>query len=394
MSAKEVKKNGKTDYEKTRIGAAFYDFSFDVLSEQEERKLLTLLQEKRKRLLKELKVCFLAEKEIERITKAKDGSLSRKKENEYILAKKVFQKVKKVCPCRIGRRLEKEGKLLFCRSNLKRVENLLKEIFELTQKIFNHNARFILYFYKNFLGSGSNVSSVPNVPIEDILQQCSLGLLTAILKYDPEKSKGRFVTYAWYWMVAEISFYLFNYYRTVPVSRSLFREMLKIRNDLATKGIYFNWGKEEICDFLNVVKEGKYELNEEEVKKIADFIYACTSFSCVSLELMKERWKEDDDAIVDAFLYSHSSFYREEAMRNLPENVLSEKELMKKLKESLSQLPAREEYILRARTGIGLEKEKEKLTLKEIGEKLGCSVETVRTVEKRAIAKIKKIQAE
>lgn len=52
------------------------------------------------------------------------------------------------------------------------------------------------------------------VPLEDLVQQGNLGLLKAAAKFDPEK-KCRLITYAAYWIRAEIRDYVVRSYRIV-----------------------------------------------------------------------------------------------------------------------------------------------------------------------------------
>ncbi|MBW2209650.1 MAG: sigma-70 family RNA polymerase sigma factor [Deltaproteobacteria bacterium] len=52
------------------------------------------------------------------------------------------------------------------------------------------------------------------VPLEDLVQQGNLGLLKAASKFDPEK-KCRLITYAAYWIRAEIRDYVVRSYRIV-----------------------------------------------------------------------------------------------------------------------------------------------------------------------------------
>ena len=369
--------------EKIKAGLALYDFSFDVLPEEEERRLFLLLREKRENFLKEVKGCFYVKEELARATKESKESSKKKRGDDYILARKVFQEVEKKCFCEIGKRLESEGKTVFCKKSLKRAGNLLKEISEITQKLFNHNARFIIYFYRNFF------KFKHEVPFEEILQQSSLGLLTAILKYEPEKSRGRFITYAWYWLVAEVSLYLFNYHRTVPIFYFLWREMLKVRKQLKMEGVLIgSLNREEICELLKEIGKNRYGMREEEIENFANLVYTCTAPSQVSLEVIKERKLDEDDSdyAIDSFLYSHSSFYREEMWEKEPERLIARKESIWNIKKEMSMLSAKEEYILRMRTGF--EGDGKKVSLEELGKKLGCSSETIRQTEKKAIKKI------
>jgi RNA polymerase sigma-32 factor len=52
------------------------------------------------------------------------------------------------------------------------------------------------------------------VPMEDLIQQGNLGLLRAALKFDPEQG-CRLITYAVYWIRAEIREYVVRSYRIV-----------------------------------------------------------------------------------------------------------------------------------------------------------------------------------
>ena len=52
------------------------------------------------------------------------------------------------------------------------------------------------------------------MPLEDLVQQGNLGLLKAAAKFDPEKN-CRLITYAAYWIRAEIRDYVVRGYRIV-----------------------------------------------------------------------------------------------------------------------------------------------------------------------------------
>lgn len=68
------------------------------------------------------------------------------------------------------------------------------------------------------------------VPLEDLIQQGNLGLLKAASKYDPEK-QCRLITYAVYWIRAEIRDYVVRSYRIVRLgtTRSERRAMRAFR---------------------------------------------------------------------------------------------------------------------------------------------------------------------
>ena len=58
------------------------------------------------------------------------------------------------------------------------------------------------------------------VPLEDLVQQGNLGLMKAASKFDPDKN-CRLITYAAYWIRAEIRDYVVRSYRIVRLGTTL-----------------------------------------------------------------------------------------------------------------------------------------------------------------------------
>ncbi len=59
-------------------------------------------------------------------------------------------------------------------------------------KIMNHNLRFVVFIAHKYKGRG--------VDFADLIQEGTLGLMTAINKYDFHKHQTQFATYAFYWI--------------------------------------------------------------------------------------------------------------------------------------------------------------------------------------------------
>ncbi|MEM6954412.1 MAG: sigma-70 family RNA polymerase sigma factor [Myxococcota bacterium] len=74
------------------------------------------------------------------------------------------------------------------------------------QKIIEASLPFVIRVAREYIRWGA--------PLEDLVQQGNLGLLKAAEKYDPDKG-CRLVTYASYWIRAEIRDYVVRHYRIV-----------------------------------------------------------------------------------------------------------------------------------------------------------------------------------
>ena len=200
------------------------------------------------------------------------------------------------------------------------------------------------------------------VPLEDLIQQGNLGLLRAAQKFEPEK-QCRLITYAVYWIRAEIRDYVVRGYRIVRLgtTRTERRALRMFR-------------REEIGSPAELA-----ELSGMPIAR-AEKLFPILKQSDMFLDA-----SYDDQSSPMEFLSDDESASPEDlaAAHHDVENVRGA------FADALATLSEREQRIVQARM-IADEPE----TLDALGRKLGVSKERVRQIEERARQKLREALAE
>ena len=206
------------------------------------------------------------------------------------------------------------------------------------------------------------------LPQSDLVQEGNIGLMKAVKRFDPERGV-RLVSFAIYWIKAEIQEYIVKNWRlvktaTTKAQRKLFfnlRSMKKTLQPLKTDEI------NSIAKELNVkpedVREMEYRFNGNEI----------------SLDYGSEE-SEDDVFRPIAYLKDETPEPSEKM-----EIDQSEGNSLSSLSKALSSLDKRSRLILEERWL----KDKDASTLHELADKLGVSAERIRQIEQAAMKKIK-----
>ena len=206
------------------------------------------------------------------------------------------------------------------------------------------------------------------LPQSDLVQEGNIGLMKAVKRFDPERGV-RLVSFAIYWIKAEIQEYIVKNWRlvktaTTKAQRKLFfnlRSMKKTLQPLKSDEI------NSIAKELNVkpedVREMEYRFNGNEI----------------SLDYGSEE-SEDDVFRPIAYLKDETPEPSEKM-----ELDQSEGNSLSSLNKALSALDERSRLILEERWL----KDKDASTLHELADKLGVSAERIRQIEQAAMKKIK-----
>jgi RNA polymerase sigma-32 factor len=204
----------------------------------------------------------------------------------------------------------------------------------------------------------------------DLVQEGNIGLMKAVKRFDPERGV-RLVSFAIYWIKAEIQEYIVKNWRlvktaTTKAQRKLFfnlRSMKKTLQPLKTDEI------NSIAKELNVkpedVREMEYRFNGNEI----------------SLDYGSEE-SEDEVFRPIAYLKDEAPEPSEQMEIDQTEN-----NSLSSLKKALLSLDDRSRLILEERWL----KDKEASTLHELADKLGVSAERIRQIEQSAMKKIKSL---
>ena len=208
------------------------------------------------------------------------------------------------------------------------------------------------------------------LPQSDLVQEGNIGLMKAVKRFDPERGV-RLVSFAIYWIKAEIQEYIVKNWRlvktaTTKAQRKLFfnlRSMKKTLQPLKSDEI------NSIAKELNVkpedVREMEYRFNGNEI----------------SLDYGSEE-SEDD-------VYRPIAYLKDGAPEPSEQMEIdqSENNSLSSLKKALLSLDERSRLILEERWL----KDKEASTLHELADKLGVSAERIRQIEQSAMKKIKSL---
>ncbi len=226
--------------------------------------------------------------------------------------------------------------------------------------VFSH-LRYVVSIARGFSGYG--------LPLADLIQEGNIGLMKAVKRYDYNR-EVRLVSFAVYWIRAEIYEYIVRNWR-----------MVKVATTKAQRKLFFNLRK-------NRARLGW--MKEDEVQSLADKLDVDTN----TVREMESRLNGDDVAFdigvdVDA----------EDSMRwRTPAEVLADssedpgitviradeaERRARDLSKALSELDNRSRDIVKRRW---LDSDGEKPTLGILAKEYGVSAERIRQIEKSALA--------
>jgi RNA polymerase sigma-32 factor len=208
------------------------------------------------------------------------------------------------------------------------------------------------------------------LPVADLIQEGNVGLMQAASRFEPEREL-RFSTYASWWVRSAMQDYILRNWSivrtgTTSSQKSLFFNLRRLRAKIEGKtgGVLDDAGRQAIATELKVPKR---DVDGMSVRLAA-------SDQSLNAPIGEEGDLSWQDYLVDE--------------RPNPEaNAIATKDGETRsnwVKSALSELPTREERIIRARL-----LQDDTLTLEALGAELGVSKERVRQLEKRALCKLK-----
>jgi len=209
------------------------------------------------------------------------------------------------------------------------------------------------------------------LPIGDLIQEGSIGLMEAASRFEPDRG-FRFSTYATWWIRASIQDYVLRNWSivrtgTTAAQKSLFFNLRRLRAQI--KG-------QSAREYLDAdgVKEIAKELGVKEKEVLA----------------MEGRLMSSDQSLNKTITNDTENEWLDllESEDMTPEDIVigvrDKSTRSKWLSESLDKLPEREQTIIKKRRLSD-----DVVTLDTLGKDLGISKERVRQLEQRALGKIK-----
>lgn len=226
------------------------------------------------------------------------------------------------------------------------------------KKLVEANLRFVVSFAKKYRGCG--------LSFLDLINEGNVGLIEAAKRFDPGKNV-KFITYAVWWVRQSIIHALSDQsgsFRLPQKQANLLYRIGKAQAKLRSE-LHRTPTTEEVATRMEVTVQ---EVNN--LLQVAD--------DNISLS-----------AVIDEEHAFHLSDKLEQDILPAADLVLLKNSLKTLLRDSLTELDAKEEKVIRQRFGLDGAEPK---TLKEIGEMMNLSRERIRQIEAQALGKLNRSQ--
>ena len=217
-------------------------------------------------------------------------------------------------------------------------------------RIVEGNLKFVTKIASTYKGKG--------LPLDDLINEGSLGLMTAVERFDPD-SGNSFLTYAKFWIHQAISSALKDKARIIRLPSNKVEKLTKIRKCIAE---------------LESSTEG--EVTVSDISHATGIEQDEVSF-CLSIQ--------DDATSLDTPIPgTKDKTYLDTVQSNQsgPDQCLEAYDIRTQLGRLLSSLPARHREVLNMRYGLFNTRPR---TLDEVGKHFGITRERVRQLETAAI---------
>jgi len=221
------------------------------------------------------------------------------------------------------------------------------------QKLASANLRFVVNVAKKYQGQG--------LPLEDLINEGNVGLISAIDHYDVERGY-RFISYAVWWIRQAILKAICEKSRMIRLPMNRINELFRIEKARS----FVQEGDSEIMEVA--------ELLNMEPGHVEDLL----SISREMVSLDNPLYNEKDSSTVGDFV--EASGYE------APEAQVMGNALQKDIEKILSDMGDKEADIIRFRYGLGTNVP---LSLREIGDRLDLTKERIRQLEQKAINLLK-----
>lgn len=230
------------------------------------------------------------------------------------------------------------------------------------QKLITANLRNVLRLAMNYAGYG--------LPMEDIIQEGTIGLMIAVKKFDPSKGY-RLMTYATWWVKAMIHDYILRFYSQVKLGTTKLQKRLFY-------GLNRMSAEEDVVDVdISEKSQALSARLDADPQQVEDIISRLTN-----------RDQSLDSPMTDGSDSSFLDFLAD--TRSNPEDKIMEMQrttfVKKQIDSALLNLSPREQEIAQQRLMA-----ENPLTLEDLGKRYSISKERVRQIENNVKIKLKKV---
>ena len=229
---------------------------------------------------------------------------------------------------------------------------------EAARELVLRNLRFVIHVARGYSGYG--------LPLADLVQEGSIGLMKAVKRFDPSVGV-RLVSFAVHWIRAEIHEYVLRNWRIV-----------KMATTKAQRKLFFNLRKAK--KRLGWMNDGEVSAVAEDLGVTADEVRQMEA-RLNHADMAMESDAGDEDAALAPLEYLPAP---DADPAPLLEAVDDEQTRYAQLHEALGELDERSQSILKRRWFA-----ETKLTLQELAEEYGVSAERIRQIEAAAMKKLR-----
>ncbi len=231
---------------------------------------------------------------------------------------------------------------------------------ESAQKLVLPHLRFVIKVANNYAGYG--------LPIADLIQEGTIGLMKAVKRFDPDVGV-RLVSFAVHWIKAEIHEFILKNWRIVKVATTKAQRKLffKLRSQKKRLGWFKSEEIDDVAETLGVTRENVIEMENR-----------LNNYD-VAFDLSADD--DDDTAYLAPVNHLESNTPSPEILLEAQD---TEENNTRMLSEALDRLDERSQTIVTRRWLT-----EPKATLHELAEEFGVSAERIRQIESNAFKTIK-----
>ncbi len=249
-----------------------------------------------------------------------------------------------------------QTKLLTAQEEIALAKRIKKGDAKAREEMISANLRLVVKIARDYEGYG--------VPLLDLISEGNIGLIKAVERFDPTKG-AKFSTYGAFWIKQAIRTGLSNQSKTIRLPIHVVEKLGQLRR--AENKFFDEFGREPTNEEL-AGESGMAARRVQQYRKAA----------VTPMSLDAPVGEDDSNRIADVI--------RDEKTATPYEQLQGETDA-RMLRELLETLSPREKIILQLRFGLG---DAEKLTLGEVGAKLGLTRERIRQIQESALKRLKK----